>query len=234
MRVSGVIFDLFHTLTGLESEWSELPVTSTVLGVDRRAWDDVLTANSHWRVVGELRDPFAILRRLADQVDPALPDVLVRKAVEIRIERFRHSLAKIPAANVTALNRLRSTGLHLGLISNADAMEVASWPNCPLAGVFDVEIFSCDVGMAKPDAAIYRKCLNAMGLPAEECLFVGDGGSNELAGAKAVGLKTVFISGIIKELWPERIPSRLAAADHHIQQLPEILELVSALRSVRL
>ena len=234
MRVSGVIFDLFHTLTGLESEWSELPVTSAVLGVDRRAWDDVLTANSHWRVVGELRDPFAILRRLADQVDPALPDGLIRKAVEIRIERFRHSLAKIPAANVEALNRLRSTGLRLGLISNADAMEVAPWPNCPLAGVFDVEIFSCDVGMAKPDAAIYRKCLNAMGLPAEECLFVGDGGSNELAGAKAVGLKTVFISGIIKELWPERIPSRLAAADHHIQQLPEILELVSALRSVRL
>lgn len=226
--IKGVIFDLFHTLTGLESEWSELPVTSAVLGIDRRAWDEVLTANSHWRVIGELRDPYEILRRLVNQVNPAISDELIRKAAEIRIERFRHSLARIPDVNVQAVKSLRRAGLRVGLISNADAMEVASWPGCPMAGAFDVEIFSCDVGLAKPDAAIYLHCLEAMKLRAAECLFVGDGGSNELVGAKEVGLRTVFISGIIRELWPERIPSRQAVADHHIVQLPEILELVSS------
>jgi putative hydrolase of the HAD superfamily len=218
----GVIFDLFHTLTGLESEWSDLPVTSTVLGIDRRAWDDVLTANSHWRVVGELRDPFEILRRLANQVDAAIPDDLVRKAVQIRLERFRHSLARIPAVNVDAIKALRRAGLRVGLISNADAMEVASWPGCPMAGVFDVEVFSCDVGLAKPDAAIYRRCLDAMQLDAAECLFVGDGGSNELVGAKEVGLTTVFVSGVIAELWPEKIPARIASADHHLKWVHEV------------
>jgi putative hydrolase of the HAD superfamily len=93
--------------------------------------------------------------------------------------------------------------------------------------MFDAEVFSCDVGLAKPDAAIYRYCLKEMRLEAADCIFVGDGGSNELVGAKDVGLKTVFISGIIKELWPERIPARQAVADHHIVQLPEILEIVS-------
>jgi putative hydrolase of the HAD superfamily len=225
--IKGVIFDLFHTLTGLESEWSDLPVTSSVLGIDRRAWDEALTLNSHWRVIGEFRDPFEILRRLAHQVDPSLPEDLIRKAVEIRVARFRHSLARIPAANVEAIRTLKRAGLKVGLVSNADAMEIASWPTCPCAGLFDVEIFSCDVGLAKPDPAIFLKCVDAMALQPGECIFVGDGGSNELAGAREAGLTTVFISGIIKELWPERIPQRMAAADHHIEQLPDILKLLS-------
>ena len=228
--IRGVVFDLFHTLTGLESEWSDLPVTSAVLGIDRRAWDEALTANSHWRLIGEQRDPFQILRRFAHQVDPSLPDDLIRKAVEIRIERFRHSLQRIPVANVEAIRTLKRMGIKVGLVSNADAMEIAAWPVCPCAGLFDAELFSCEVGIAKPDPAIFRRCLDMLGLQAGECVFVGDGGSNELVGAKEAGLKTVFVSGIIKELWPERIPQRAAVADHHIERLPDILKLVMSLR----
>jgi len=223
--IRGVIFDLFHTLTGLESEWSELPGTYKVLGLDRRAWDEALTMKSHWRVIGELRDPYEIVRRLVHQVDPSIPDERNREAVPIRIQRFRDTLHGIPSRNVEVLRTLRQAGLRVGLLSNADALEIASWPTCPAAGAFDVEIFSCDVGMAKPEPGIYRKCLSDMGLRAGECVFVGDGGSNELVGAKDVGLTTVFISGIIQELWPERVAPRRAVADHHIVHLPEILKV---------
>ena len=226
MAIRGVIFDLFHTLTGLESEWSDLPGTWALLGLDRRAWDEVLTMKSHWRVVGELRDPFEILRRLVHQLDSSVSDESIREAVDIRMRRFRDTLHRIPAENVEVLKTLRRAGLRVGLVSNADVIDVASWPDCPAAGHFDAEIFSCYVGMAKPEAGIYRACLEKMGLPAEECMFVGDGGSNELIGAKEVGLKTVFISGGIQELWPERIPPRKAVADHHIVKLPEVLKLL--------
>jgi putative hydrolase of the HAD superfamily len=221
--MKAVIFDLFHTLTGLESEWSDLPITSEVLGFDRRAWDDALTVHSQWRVVGEVRDPYEILRRLALQVDPKVSDDLVRKALKIRIARFRDALARIPAENIEVVRTLRRAGMRVGLISNADTIEVASWSSCPAAGVFDAELFSCEVGMAKPQPEIYRKCLEMLDVAPEEAMFVGDGGSNELAGAKEVGLKTVFISGVIQNLWPERIPQRCAIADHHIVHLPEIL-----------
>lgn len=222
----GVIFDLFHTLTGLESESSGLPWTADVLRIDRRVWDDLLTARSRGRLAGDERDPYEIVRSLAHAVDPAIPEARIREALAIRIQRFRNSLTRVPAGNVETLTRLRAAGLRLGLISNADVMEVAAWPDSPLAGLFDVAIFSCDVGCVKPEPLIYRKCLDALGLSAAECLFVGDGGSNELSGAREVGLSTVFVSGVVAELWPDRVALRRASCDHHIERIPEMLNLL--------
>lgn len=228
MSVRGVLFDLFHTLTGLESEWSDLPLTCDILRIDRRAWDKVLTQRSRWRLAGEQRDPFLIIRDMARMVRPDIADALVREAVAIRLQRFRHALQRIPAENLGALRRLRAAGLRLGLVSNADAIEVATWADCPLAGLFDSEVISCEVGMVKPEPEIFRKCLDELGLQAGECMFVGDGGSDELVGAKQVGLTTVLVSGVIAELWPERIPARIALADHHLQwahEMPALLRV---------
>ncbi len=227
-RIKGVIFDLFHTLTGLESEWSDLPLTCDVLGIDRRAWDEVITQRSRWRLSGEQRDPFLIIRDMARLVRADIADALVREAVAIRIQRFRHALQRIPVENVDMLKRLRKARVRLGLVSNADAIEVATWAECPLAGLFDSEVISCEVGMVKPEPEIFRKCLDELSLRAAECMFVGDGGSNELVGAKEVGLTTVFVSGVIAELWPERITARIASADHHLRwahEVPGLLRL---------
>ena len=129
------------------------------------------------------------------------------------------------------LRQLRQSSLRLGLISNADAMEVASWADCSLAGLFDVEVFSCEVGCAKPDHAIFRRCVDALGLEPGECLFVGDGGSNELIGARQVGLGTVFVSGVIAGFWPERIAQRIPTADHHVAWAAQIPALLDTLRA---
>ena len=226
MPVKGVIFDLFHTLTGFESEWSELPWTSDVLGIDRARWDDLLTSRSRSRLVGDEQEPLTILRGLAHAADPSISEERIREALRIRIQRFRHSLMRVPEENIEALRRIRAAGLRLGLISNADVMEVAAWAESPLARLFDVTIFSCAVGCMKPEPAIYRKCLEALELSADECLFVGDGGSDELRGAREVGLSTVFVSGVVAELWPDRVPSRMAMCHHHIERLPDILTVL--------
>jgi putative hydrolase of the HAD superfamily len=78
----------------------------------------------------------------------------------------------------------------------------------------------------KPEPEIYRWCLAALGLEACDCVFAGDGGSDELQGAKAVGMQTVLVYGVIEELWPDMIPSRRALADHSIRFVPELLPLV--------
>lgn len=227
----GVIFDLFHTLTTVEREWSDLPGTCDVLGIDRRTWDEALLAGSHWRLTGEERDPVAIVRALARAIDPAISEERIGHATAIRIRRFADALQRIPDENLQVLRAIRAAGLRLGLLSNADAMEVAAWRHSPLAGLFDAELFSCDIGCAKPQPESFHACLRALRLAPDECVFVGDGGSDELQGARAVGLGTVFFSGVVERIFPERVAPRAAVADHHIRSmadLPGILGLTAA------
>ena len=54
-------------------------------------------------------------------------------------------------------------------------------------------IFSNEVGIEKPEPMIYAQSLAEIGVPAESCLFVGDGGSRELSGASRAGMQAVLI-----------------------------------------
>jgi putative hydrolase of the HAD superfamily len=222
----GIIFDLFHTLTGMESRWSEHPSTCSLLGIDKTAWNHALWEQSRWRLIGEELDAVTIIRRLAHSIDPDVPLERIEDATHRRIDRFRHALRDIPVENVQTLQTLRAAGVRLALVSNADVIEIAGWSESPLAELFDTQLFSCFVGCAKPDLEIYQRCLRELDLTAAECLFVGDGGSNELVGAREAGLTTVLMSGVVAELWPEKIPSRLPSADYHIRAIPEVLGLI--------
>ena len=107
MRPRGILFDLFHTLTGPESQWASSPTTSTLLGIDRRAWNDALLRQSRWRLVGEERDQVAIVRALAHAIDPSLGEDQIRAATRARIERFRQALIRIPARRALAEHSIR-------------------------------------------------------------------------------------------------------------------------------
>jgi HAD superfamily hydrolase (TIGR01549 family) len=56
--------------------------------------------------------------------------------------------------------------------------------------MFDVSIFSAEVGMVKPDPRIYRMVLEQLGVRAEEAVFVDDFIEN-VEGARAVGMQVV-------------------------------------------
>ena len=100
--------------------------------------------------------------------------------------------------------------------------EVAAWGECPIARLFDSTVISCHVGCVKPEPEIYQISLRELGVEAREAVFVGDGGSSELEGARNVGLTTVMIAGVIREIWPERIPERRRHADFVIERLGEL------------
>lgn len=50
---------------------------------------------------------------------------------------------------------------------------------------------SYEVHMKKPDSCIYAEAAKRLGVDLRECIFVGDGGSNELIGAKNVGMRAI-------------------------------------------
>lgn len=218
-----IFFDLFHTLTGLESRWSNQPSTSELLGVDREAWNEQLLEKSRERLAGDEKDPFTIMRGLAHAIDPSIPLNLLREVTETRMQRFAGTVINIPPENLDVLRVLRAQGKKLGLISNADVTEIAAWDRSPLAECFDSVILSCHVGCVKPEKEIYELAMRELDVQADESIFVGDGSCDELAGAQSVGMTTVMITGVIKELWPARIEQRRPHADYVIDKLSELL-----------
>jgi putative hydrolase of the HAD superfamily len=218
-----VIFDLFHTLTALELTQIKGPGTSEILGISRAAWNEQLLEKSRPRLAGEEKDPYVIIRRMAHAIDPDIPDELIRRATQSRIERFAAALANIPANTKEVLQRLKEAQKKIGLLSNADVAEIYAWPQCPVRHLFDSAIFSCEVGFVKPEKAIYEASLKDLNVRAEEAVFVGDGGSHELEGAKAAGITAVMIAGIIRGIWPEKVEEREAGADYCIETLDELL-----------
>jgi len=93
-RKRGLIFDLFHTLTCIELTSQGLH-TAEMLGLDREAWRAEMRV-ARWRLLGEERDPYTLVRRLAHAVDPALPEEVIRRATDARLERFALSLLNPP------------------------------------------------------------------------------------------------------------------------------------------
>jgi len=51
-------------------------------------------------------------------------------------------------------------------------------------------------------------------------------------GARQVGLSSVFFSGVMEEMWPERIPALSEMADVHIRALRELLLLPAVSENV--
>jgi len=89
----------------------------------------------------------------------------------------------------------RRAGGRTALLSNSGPEMMARVrAERPLEALFDAVVISCEVGMVKPDPAIYRLCLERIGLPASEVLFVDDRADN-LAAASVAGLRTLHFEG---------------------------------------
>ena len=89
------------------------------------------------------------------------------------------------------LRTVRARGLKVGLISNALPEEVLAWRFCPLQDLMDVVVFSCSVGVMKPDREIFELACSRMCVQPSEAYFVGDGGYDELQSAASVGMRAI-------------------------------------------
>jgi len=91
-------------------------------------------------------------------------------------------------------------------------------------------LFSCHEKRMKPDPAIYRRTAERIGVACARCLFVGDGGSDEHAGASSVGMKTVLYLAMIEATHPTVAAVRPRDTDYEIGALGELVALVERLR----
>lgn len=196
--VQGICFDLFNTLLNVANVPAEQGrFTADILGVDRQDWNTVCFSPLH-DIVRPARH-LDTLGALTHSLDPNISQALVEKATLERQRRFDYALQHIDPTVIEILKTLRSTGIKLALVSNASSAEIQAWHRSPLANLFDAIVFSCDCGSRKPDLAIYQLALDRLGLLPSDCLFIGDGGSQEHFGAHKAGLRPVIITHHLDE-----------------------------------
>lgn len=218
-----IIFDLFHTLVSPKSDEASGRNTSELLGIPGKAWNRLLWESSENRLRHSYQDDVSIIRELAHMYDPSISESTIREATRIRAMRFRDCLKNPPKERVDIIRQLHERGHKMILLSNADVMEKRGWGESPLTPFFMKALFSCDIGHIKPELDAYKAALYVSRSNPDSTVFVGDGGSDELKGAKACGITTIMTTEIIDKLYPELIPKRKPDADYVIRSLEELL-----------
>lgn len=216
MRYRAVIFDLWATLVPWDQEQANRFYDSMAdaVGIEPERFREAWLSGRKTREIGPIADH---LRGLFDDLgaEPDLDEIL-----DMRREWTKRSLQPRPDALET-LAELRRRGHRLGLISVCSQDVPHVWDETPFAGALDEVVFSCDVGMSKPDPRIYEIACERLGVEAAECLFVGDGANDELPGAERFGMAALQLRTPGESLTPEGE----AWTGPSVEHLSEVLDL---------
>ena len=101
---------------------------------------------------------------------------------------------RLYAGTLKALETLRKRGHRLWLLSNAQrAFTAYELRHLGLGDQFDAIYISSDYGCRKPDSRFLGALLQEQGLDTENCIMIGNDRDTDIAGAKAMGLATLYM-----------------------------------------
>jgi putative hydrolase of the HAD superfamily len=196
---SAVLLDALGTLVELETPWphlvGELAARGVVAG-EEAARGAMLAEMAYYRAhhdqAGDWPGLKDLRRRCAGVVQAhlgtSLPVAEVEDALLAAI-RFR-AYPEVPAVLV----RLRAAGARLAVVSNWDISLHDVLERTQLRALVDVVVISAELGVAKPDPAIFRAALQRLGATASDAIHVGDSVEHDVAGARAAGLEAVLVA----------------------------------------
>ncbi|MDH3260306.1 MAG: HAD family hydrolase [Acidimicrobiia bacterium] len=93
----------------------------------------------------------------------------------------------IPGAR-EVVKDLRARGYRVAVISNSDGTVAEALDRAGFGGLFELVIDSVDVGISKPDPAIFEVALEALDVAPGKAWYVGDSHFHDVGGARAAGL----------------------------------------------
>ncbi len=132
---------------------------------------------------------------------------------------------------VDVLRRVRDMGLRLGMVSNTGMTPGVSFRRFlsehGMLDYFEVLTFSDEVGFSKPACEIFNLTLAELGSTPAQAIHVGDHIFNDVAAAKACGLRTVWIEGFYDRPDPN---DPATEPDISVASLGEVPEAIRKLR----
>ena len=227
MPYRAVIFDLFGTL---------------VNSFTRREYDQVnaqmaaavsVPYAEFWRLMGETLHDSCLGRY--SSFEHLISDICTRTGVHADTAQIAQAAAfhyefvanaVVPEPVVLeALGGLKKRGYRLGLISDCAPPVPLLFPQSPLARFIDVPVFSCQEQIKKPSSAIYQRTCKRMEIDTRECIYVGDGSSQELTGAAAVGMRPVLKRTDLSDVYDQHRPEVESWQGLVINEIKELCDM---------
>jgi putative hydrolase of the HAD superfamily len=134
------------------------------------------------------------LRETVERVAGGLATRLARDSALLKRigERFFEESSSQLAESAALLSGL-ATRHRIGVVSNFYGNLQAVLEETGLAPSVGAAVDSTIVGCKKPDPRIFQAALDALGATAEEAVFVGDSLPRDMAGARAMGMRHVWL-----------------------------------------
>jgi len=107
---------------------------------------------------------------------------------------------------ITTLEKLKSEGKMVGILSNLDQDIDQVIDALSLSDYIDCAISSLQVGVSKPDPVFFQAALQRLDVTAGEAIHVGDQYKSDIQGARAAGIRPVLINRIGHSLAPDDCP----------------------------
>jgi putative hydrolase of the HAD superfamily len=164
--LQAVIFDLGRVLIDYNHA-ETIAAVAAISSVDRaqiRAlYNEIASASGTGEIEAEELHQFFI-----DRAQVSADPLLFQRA-------FCSSLARIEPALAYALELQQRPGVTVGVISNTNAAHVA-WldEHVPELDELDLVMMSNEIGMEKPDPAVFELALELLDVPAQQAFFVDD------------------------------------------------------------
>jgi putative hydrolase of the HAD superfamily len=136
--------------------------------------------------------PTEYWHHLASQTHTSLSEGQIEVLREVEVEIWSHTDPEM----LDWLSQLSGTGLKTALLSNMpwDLVKYVR-ANCPWMEDFSFKTFSAELGLIKPDAAIYEHTLRGLGVAAAEALFVDDR-ENNVKAARSLGICSIQFQSV--------------------------------------
>ncbi|MBI4518868.1 MAG: HAD family hydrolase [Deltaproteobacteria bacterium] len=162
-------------------------------------------------------------RRVLLRLDYGRAD-LAEKAACLSQVHMCHLAAQteLPAEHLALVQALAAR-YPLGLVSNFDHGPTARaiLARHRLTDLFRSIVISDGFGRRKPHPAIFAEALRQLGAAAAEALFIGDSAVDDVAGASAAGMATLWINAR-REPLPDGVP----APTHTVTRLVAVAEIL--------
>ncbi|MXZ65326.1 MAG: HAD family hydrolase [Acidimicrobiaceae bacterium] len=230
---SGFVFDLFHTLVDPEHfrspEFRRVEAVADACGMDRKKFGEFWSATYVERETTPI-DPVELVERFCEAEREPLTAV-ERASIDEILGVCQDQALRAPEPGIVDLVARLARQRPIGVLSNCHQREVRCWAESPLARHVTVFGRSCDIGAMKPDLRPYRWMAAQLRIESAESVYVGNGSSDELAGARRAGFGYIVhcnvfdrSNGLVK---PEEQLRRAGQADTTVDTVEELDDALS-------